>query len=242
VERLTQSLGVGADTAAALIDQAKTLASQLRTARAMQRQQLAGHQERVRELQAASQLIRVFQPTVVPGLLQTAEYARQVFLRGGLARSGLVNTAALAEAVTARLDRQATLFDPSKRFVFLLTESALRARICARTAMQVQVDRILAMASLENITVGYIPTGADLDVLPFNGFTIYDDQVVSVETISAQLTLRDERDIALYADTFEHLMTAALVGKAAFGALRDLYSGLGSDAELEQEPSRPATA
>jgi hypothetical protein len=162
----------------------------------------------------------VFQPSLVPGLLQTAEYARQVFLRSGMAD----NAAAIAAAVQARLDRQAALFDPAKQFVFLMTESALRNRLGSESVMRAQIDRIVALASLENVTVGYIPQAAELAVVPLNGFTLFDDQAVYVETISAELLHRDDREVALYAETFEHLQAVALTGSDAAEALRSLLT------------------
>ncbi len=219
VERLVEVLGATPDHTAALIDQARSLSTQLRTWRAMRRQDLAGHQERARDLEAAARLIRVFQPSLVPGLLQTAEYARQVFLRTGMAGT----TADVAAAVRARLDRQTMLFDQEKRFVFLITESALRARICPPAVMTAQVDRILTLASLENVIIGYLPATTELDVVPLNGFTMFDDQAIVVETISAELVHRDDRDIALYTDTFERLTATALIGPAATSALQALY-------------------
>jgi Domain of unknown function (DUF5753)/Helix-turn-helix domain len=219
VELLAQVLGAAPGEAAALVDEAKGLATQLRTWRAMRRQALAGHQQRFRDLEAEARLIRVFQPSVVPGLLQTAEYARQLFLRTGMAG----DAADVAAAVQARLDRQAVLFDPAKRFVFLITEAALRTRVCPAPVMMVQLDRIVALASLETVSVGYLPLAAELEVVPLNGFTLFDDRAVYVETISAELLHRDDRDIRLYATTFEHLQGKALVGSAAADALRALY-------------------
>ena len=219
VERLANVLGATPDQAVALVDQAKGLATQLLTWRAMRRQSLVDHQQRFRELEAAARLIRVFQPSLVPGLLQTAEYARQVFLRAGT----IGTTADVAAAVQARLDRQAVLFDSAKRFDFLFTEAALRSRIASDMVMRVQVDRIVTLASLENVTVGYIPLAAELDVVPLNGFTLFDDQAVYVETISAELLHRDDRDIGLYSETFERLQAVALIGSAATHALRALY-------------------
>src|SRR5262245_55407584 len=97
-----------AHRAGAHVDQARSLATELRTWRALRRQSLAGHQQRFHALEAAAHLIRVFQPALVPGLLQTAEYARQVFLRSGLAGTP-AEIAEVAAAVRARLDRQAAL-------------------------------------------------------------------------------------------------------------------------------------
>jgi transcriptional regulator with XRE-family HTH domain len=238
VERLTRLLPATPEEAAALLDLARRLSTELRTWRAMRRQNLAGHQQRAHELEAAARSIRVFQPTVVPGLLQTAEYARQVFLRGRLAD----DAASLTAAVMARLDRQTALFDPSKEFVFLLTEAALRTRIAPEPILKVQVDRIVTLASLPNVTIAYLPLSAELDVLPVNEFTMYDDQAVAVETVSAELILRDDRDIALYTDTFEHLLAAALVGPPALGALRLLYDVPNTEPMAERGQSRTVTA
>ena len=74
-------------------------------------------------LEASATSIRAFQPAMVPGLLQTAEYARQVL-------SNLVTLHCtpndVVEGVRARLQRQEALYDPDKHFRFLLTEAALR--------------------------------------------------------------------------------------------------------------------
>jgi hypothetical protein len=219
VERLAGILGAPPDQTAALVDQAKSLATQLLTWRAMRRRGLVDRQQSFRDLEAGARLIRVFQPSLVPGLLQTAEYARQVFLRTGMAGT----TADVAAAVQARLDRQALLFDSTRRFEFLIAEAALRNRVCPQAVMTVQVDRIVALASLQNVAVGYIPMTAELDVVPLNGFTLFDDQAVYVETISAELIHRDDREVGLYTETFERLQAVASFGSAATEALRALY-------------------
>jgi Domain of unknown function (DUF5753) len=72
----------------------------------------------------------VFQPSLVPGLLQTAEYAQlRLSQWAELNRAGGVK-----EAVAARMARQEALYDPTKSFSFVLTEGALRARLCPRKA------------------------------------------------------------------------------------------------------------
>src|SRR5262249_8529030 len=108
-------------------------------------------------------------------------------------------------------------------FVFLITEAALRTRVCPAPVMTVQLDRIATLASLDTVTVGYLPLAAELDVVPLNGFTLFDDRAVYVETISAELLHRDDRDIRPYATPFEPLQGKALVGSAAADALRALY-------------------
>src|SRR5262249_35017400 len=89
---------------------------------AWRRQLRAGHAPKQRALialEAAARLDRTFQPLFIPGLLQTAEYARYV-LAGLTALRETPNDVELA--VRLRMRRQEVLSDPDKRFRFLLTE------------------------------------------------------------------------------------------------------------------------
>jgi hypothetical protein len=69
----------------------------------------------------------VFEPDIVPGLLQTPDYARAV-LRHVVAFDELPDD--VEEGVRTRLRRQSVLDDTGKRFQFLVGEAALRYRIC----------------------------------------------------------------------------------------------------------------
>ena len=75
-------------------------------------------QERARD--AAAAVVRSFHPTVLPGLLQTADYARHVIPLADI--SGRVDHAA---ALAARIVGQAVLREPGRRFDFLIAEHVL---------------------------------------------------------------------------------------------------------------------
>jgi hypothetical protein len=60
-----------------------------------------------------------------------------------------------------------------------------------------QLDRLLVAITLPHVKLGIIPTGADYEV-PTNNFIMYDDKVVHVETVSAELTIKQPREVALY--------------------------------------------
>jgi transcriptional regulator with XRE-family HTH domain len=225
VQALTSALGASPEVTQALLEQARTLATQLRTWRHLRGQYLAQHQQRVRELEANCKSLRIFQPTVIPGLLQTAEYARQVFLRS----APEADAREIADAVARRMDRQRILFDTSKRLTFIIFESALRLRICPSFVLQAQLDRISALATGEHLSIGVLPFHIELPVIPSNSFVLFDQDVVLVETASAEIILRDDRDVELYVSRFETFRTAALFSAAAVRFLSDVITALQAD-------------
>jgi len=153
-------------------------------------------------LEADAALVRVFVPDMVPGLLQTAEYARHVFAR-------LVNLHGIPndvdEGVRTRMRRQQVLYDRAKHFRFLLTEAALHYRLCPPSVHRGQLDRLLAAAGMDTITLAIIPFTATLPVVASHAFTMFDDTLVLVETIGAELAFKATEEKALYADVFERL-------------------------------------
>jgi hypothetical protein len=90
-----------------------------------------------------TRLLRGFEATVIPGLLQTAEYARARF-EESIRRLKLPNN--INEAVQARIMRQEMLYRPDKRFHFVLTEAALRFRLCASEVMLGQLARLVSFS------------------------------------------------------------------------------------------------
>jgi transcriptional regulator with XRE-family HTH domain len=112
----------------------------------------------------------------IPGLLQTSAYARSIINQVSVV-FGITD---IDEAVQARMRRQDVLYDSSKTFEFIFTEAALRMLSCPRQVMLGQLDRLLSL-SMDNVTLGIIPFGAELTITPVNGFLLLDDQLI-VET------------------------------------------------------------
>lgn len=169
---------------------------------------------------------RAFEATVIPGLLQTAEYARARFVEA-IQRLKLPND--VDEAVQGRLQRQEILYRPGKRFHFLLTEAALRFLLCPPEVMLGQLDRLISISQMPNIRLGILGFSTEHQVSPWHGFWIYDDKRVLIETYSAALDLRQPQEIELYSDTFEQLASSASYGRDArkiiHQAITDLASG-----------------
>lgn len=168
-------------------------------------------QEQVRRLEARAGEIRVFQPAMIPGLLQTAAYVRHVFREVSEARGATD----IDEAVAARIERQKILLDDTKRFGFVVTEGALRWAYVSPEVMAAQLEHMASLSRLANIDLAVIPLMAPVPIVPENPFVIFDSGLVTVETFASELVLRDPHDIALYLRAFETLRTCAIVADAA---------------------------
>lgn len=156
--------------------------------------------------------VRGFEISLVPGLLQTAEYARCVF-SAMAAFKKLPDDA--TDAVTARMARQRVLYDSRKRFHFLITSGALRTHTCPAEVMRSQLDRLVVVTTMERVRLGIIPDHVQYPVPPMHGFWIFDDRLVQVEVLAADLNLTDESDIRLHLEAFEQLAAVAVYGAAA---------------------------
>lgn len=172
---------------------------------------LRPHQRKLAELDARTRLFRAFEPTFVPGLLQTGEYARYRFTQSVTVHRVHDD---VDEAVAARLLRQEVLYRSDKRFHFVLTEAVLHYRLCPPEIMLGQLDRLLSLSTLPNVRLGVIGFEASYAVAPAHGFWILDEDRVMVETFSAELNLEQPQEIALYAGVFDALAGAASYGRA----------------------------
>jgi hypothetical protein len=177
---------------------------------------LKPRQQELIEWDQKTRLFRAFEATVVPGLLQTAGYARARFAEG-IRRLKLPND--INEAVAARVQRQEILYRPDNRFHFVLTEAALRFRLCPRDVMLGQLDRLVSLSQLPNVRLGIIGFETQYATSPWHGFWLYDNERVLIETFSASLDLRQPQEIELYENVFEALAAVASYGRAARGII-----------------------
>lgn len=146
-------------------------------------------QDDVRAFEEDAQVVRNFQPALVPGLLQTADYARRVFATFDPPYA----PDALAAALAARLDRQRVLYDPAKRFEFLITEAALRFRPGPHRVLLAQLDRIISIETLDTVTIGVIPQDIEASTTIPHGFVIYENEdhaIASAEPIPGSMVSR----------------------------------------------------
>ena len=80
--------------------------------------------------------------------------------------------------------------------------------------MMGQLDRLLTLLSLPRISLGIVPARAPYRV-PTNQFTIFDDKVVYVDNVSAELIITQPREVVLYLKAFQETSKSAVYGHAA---------------------------
>jgi transcriptional regulator with XRE-family HTH domain len=183
-------------------------------------------QNELADLDQQTKLFRVFESTVIPGLLQTAEYAR-IRLAEGIRVFNLTND--INEAVQGRIQRQEILYRPDKRFHFVLTEAALRMRLCPPEVMLGQLDRLVSLSALPSVRLGIIGFQTQYATSPWHGFWMYDTDRVLVETYSAALTLAQPPEIELYARVFDELAAVASYGRSARAIVNGVIDDLAAE-------------
>ncbi len=157
-----------------------------------------------------TRVFRVYHPTVVWGSLQTAEYAAAVLQQ-------VVDFYEIPDdvdaGVAARMERQQFLYRGDRRYNVILGEQALYTNIGGPEVMRGQLDRLLATMSLPRLSLGIIPTRFQYRIWPGNAFIMFDERMVMIETYSAELTVTQPREIALYARAFALLQQSAVYGR-----------------------------
>jgi plasmid maintenance system antidote protein VapI len=199
--------------------EAERLRTTLRSIRADEarwaRQTAAGHravQEDMASLEHRARTIRQFDLALVPGLLQTADYAAALFQSLADVRGTPHDT---DQAVRSRMLRQSVLYDSTKTITLLTSEFALRHAIGNRDIMAAQLDRLIALDGLRSLHFGVVPLDAVLPVPALHGFCILDNAQVIVETLHDEASTHDPTDIALYNRVADTLWTTAVTGDQA---------------------------
>ncbi|MDH6139570.1 transcriptional regulator with XRE-family HTH domain [Kitasatospora sp. GP30] len=217
VERILAALNVPTEVAQELLELARVANVDYTAWRTYARLGLYQKQAELRALEQSSQVMRHFLPAIPTGLLHVREYAMATLtpsVRSAPARN-------IGRVVQARMDRQAILDDPSRQFVFLMTEQAVRWRRAPACVMAAQAEHMADVSEKPNIEIGVIPQGVAVRGTPMNIFVIYDDRLVTVELFSGEVVLRDPQDVNHHIDLFDLFMSSALTGAAASAFLRD---------------------
>ncbi|WP_406288278.1 helix-turn-helix domain-containing protein [Embleya sp. NBC_00896] len=166
-------------------------------------------------LEAEVASCRGFQPSIIPGLFQTEEYATAV-IQGGTV--GPVDEQCRTR-VRVRLDRQRVLTrgEPAPLQAFMVIgEAALRQEIGGHRVLREQLGHLIEIAQLSNVTVQVLPFSAGAYPGGPTPFSIYGFpppsgmEVVSLENITSHAYLERAQDTAHYSKVFADLRGIAL--------------------------------
>jgi hypothetical protein len=160
-------------------------------------------------LEAAAELIRTYEIQFVPGLLQTAEYARAV----AQLTAGAPRDADEIERIVALRGRRQRVLDrePPLKLWAVVEESALRRPIGGKDVLRQQLTALREAAHRPNITLQIIPlegpghpaTGGAFSLMRFPQRDLPD--VVYLEHLTSALYLDKRDDVETYTRIHDHL-------------------------------------
>jgi hypothetical protein len=193
--------------------------------RRQQRSGLRRLQETALSRYETMRVLRVYSSTQVPGFLQTAGYARAL-LTAITEFRGIPND--VEAAVESRRKRSELLHRGDHRFVALVDEAVLRRRVGGAAVMADQLAYLLEVMALPSVAFGVIPFGEDwMSMWSMATFHIFDHELVSLETLSAQLTITAPGEVQLYERAFVELGRLAVYGPAARKRIEAAIAALG---------------
>jgi transcriptional regulator with XRE-family HTH domain len=178
----------------------------------------AAYEDRVRAAEERSARIGEFEVAVIPGILQTADYAREVLSVSSGPRAWGSGDADVEDKIARRLRRQEILYDRGKRVEMVISEAALRVLVTTPETMAGQLDKLLAVSRLPAVELGVIPFSQRMPAYSIGGFRVYDEDLVVVESIAGEREFTAESDaaeVATFLEAFGALRRAAVTGDEA---------------------------
>jgi transcriptional regulator with XRE-family HTH domain len=163
------------------------------------------------ESEAAS--IRDFELAMIPGLLQTEDYARALIRGGPLS----LDTDEVERRVEVRMTRQQMLARGGRPQLWaILDEAAIRRVVGGPAIMRIQLEHLAQMSEQACATIQVVPYSAGAhpgQAGPFIilGFTeLAEPEVVYMETVGGNLYVDKPEEVRLYTNAFDHLRATAL--------------------------------
>lgn len=185
-------------------------------------------QRMVADVEAGAARIRTYASVMLPGLVQTSDYARQMYKW----QSDLdVAAADIDAAVDIRLARQRVLAggDPLN-YQLILDESVVRRQIAPPTVIVAQIRHLIELAELPHVDIRVLPIGPAQATLPpaAHGFQLIDFRdpedppMVSVESLIDLRYLCEEQHITTYRVLFERMWQATRDPESTHKWLREV--------------------
>lgn len=163
-------------------------------------------------LEAEAAEIRAYEQELVPGLLQTEDYARAVIQAGGIAQADGVE-----RLVRIRMSRQAILdADDPPQLRVVVNEGAIRRLVGGRAVMGGQLRRLISERDRPNVRIQVLPFSAGEHPAMAGSFEILsfaaegERGVVNLEGMTSTLFLETLEELRQYGRAFDFLSAAAL--------------------------------
>ncbi|PAZ10620.1 transcriptional regulator [Streptomyces sp. SA15] len=165
-------------------------------------------------LETDAESLRVYEPQIITGLLQTRAYAEAI-IRGGSPETSEPEIDKRVQVRLRRQDRITAEKDPLRLWV-VLDEASLRRLVGSKQVMREQLEHVAEMSQAPHITVQVLPfdVGAhpglngQYSILEFSDAA--DSSVVYIGGVTSDLYLEKPHDVQKYTVMYEHLRAQAL--------------------------------
>lgn len=170
--------------------------------------------------------LRHYEPTLVPGLLQTEAYARAVVSVGQETEAE-----AIEQRIRARLTRQEVVTRKKSplRLHAIMSEAALLVEVGGPEVQKEQLKKIVEWSRRPNITVQVLRFAAGAHLADRGGFAILtgdDPPLGYIETLAGELFLESHKDIDRLVTVFSHLQTLAMSPAESIKFIRGKADGI----------------
>lgn len=163
-------------------------------------------------LEVAAASIYTYEPLLVPGLLQTREYATAILQTLSLGAP----LEQVERRVELRMARQSLLTKGTPALWAVIDEAALRRPVGGQAVMRAQLQRLLDAAALPGVTLQVLPFGVGQHAGMDGAFTVLrfpesaDPDLVYLEHTDNDLYLERAEDVSRFILVFEQLRSVAL--------------------------------
>lgn len=181
------------------------------------------------EFEMAASALRAFQPLVIPGILQTYDYAR-ILMRQF---TGFASEEQIDKLIELRMRRQEILDTPDQsQFFFVLDEAVIRRTVGGEAVLRRQLLRLVELAGKPNVSIELIPFSAgvhpglegEFSILEFNDGS--DDVLFQENSRSGMVQLTDPDTVLNYREIFEQLRRLSLGPDGSINYLERIASDL----------------
>ncbi|TDD69783.1 helix-turn-helix domain-containing protein [Actinomadura rubrisoli] len=179
-----------------------------------------------------TQLLRIYEPLIIPGIIQTFDYAKAMFIVN--ARIHGLPLEDVDEAARNRLARQYLVTEGRGTYSLILEAAALRIVYGDAQTMSAQLDFIEDLTAQPNFALGIIPFYTPRRQLAGDGFYLFDEAEVRQEFWPGAYSSKRPEDTMYFGRMFNMLREHAVYGDQARREIASARDGL--HGELEATP------
>jgi transcriptional regulator with XRE-family HTH domain len=182
------------------------------------------------EFESDAEQVQDWAPNYVPGLLQTADYARAMFASTETGRSQELLTALIEVRVLRK--RRLTAAEHPLQFVGITSENVLRNLFGAPAMVRTQLEHLISCAELPTVTLQVLPTDTGPHASLASGFSVLsfgeleEPDLAYVEHALGANYLDRAEDVLRARKKFDQLRTLALAPAATLNLLREIATAM----------------